>query len=59
MDKIYDGISDGIGSLVNSLTTCIGGIILGIVIEWRLSLIVLSVTPVLAFIVATMSKVCN
>ena len=59
VDKVHDGIGEGIGSLVDALATSIGGIILGFIIDWQLSLVVLGASPFLVVVAAFMSIVRN
>ena len=51
------GIGDKIGILIQWLTTFFGGIIVGFISEWRLALLILGVTPILAVVAGAISKV--
>jgi ABC-type multidrug transport system fused ATPase/permease subunit len=57
VDRVHEGIGEGIGSLVNALATFIGGITLGFIIDWKLSAVVVGVSPLLVGVTAFMSIV--
>ncbi|XP_065836632.1 ATP-dependent translocase ABCB1-like isoform X2 [Oscarella lobularis] len=50
LDKVSRGIGDKIGSFVMWITVFLGGLIIGFVAEWRLSLFILGLTPILAIL---------
>ena len=57
IDKIHDGIGDKIALLIQWLSTFFGGFIVGFVREWRLTLLLLALSPFLALGGAVMAKV--
>ena len=57
IDKIHDGIGDKIALLIQWVSTFFGGFIVGFVIDWRLTLLLLAFTPFLALGGAIMAKV--
>jgi ATP-binding cassette subfamily B (MDR/TAP) protein 1 len=56
VNKIKDGIGDKFGNCVQFLSTFIAGMTLGIVRGWKLSLVILSVSPLLFIIAAVFTK---
>uniref|UniRef100_A0A4W3J9S5 ATP-binding cassette, sub-family B (MDR/TAP), member 4 n=1 Tax=Callorhinchus milii TaxID=7868 RepID=A0A4W3J9S5_CALMI len=55
--KISDGTGDKIGMLIQSLATFIAGFVVGLVKGWKLTLVILAVSPVMGLAAATFSKV--
>ena len=47
VNKVHHGIGDKVGSTLQFLAGCLTGIILGLIRGWKLTLIILSVSPVL------------
>ena len=50
LDKVSRGNGDKIGSFVMWVTVFLGGLIIGFIAEWRLSLFILGLTPILAIL---------
>uniref|UniRef100_A0A8B9THA1 Multidrug resistance protein 1 n=1 Tax=Anas platyrhynchos TaxID=8839 RepID=A0A8B9THA1_ANAPL len=59
VSKINEGIGDKIGLLVQSLTTFVTGFIVGLVRGWKLTLVILAVSPVLGLSAALWAKVLS
>ncbi|XP_054241150.1 ATP-dependent translocase ABCB1 isoform X2 [Indicator indicator] len=59
VSKINEGIGDKIGLLVQSLTTFIAGFIVGFIRGWKLTLVILAVSPVLGLSAAIWAKVLS
>uniref|UniRef100_A0A672U6X4 ATP binding cassette subfamily B member 1 n=1 Tax=Strigops habroptila TaxID=2489341 RepID=A0A672U6X4_STRHB len=59
VSKISDGIGDKIGMLVQALTTFVTGFIVGLIRGWKLTLVILSVSPVLGLSAAVWAKVLS
>uniref|UniRef100_A0A8B9GKA4 ATP binding cassette subfamily B member 4 n=1 Tax=Amazona collaria TaxID=241587 RepID=A0A8B9GKA4_9PSIT len=59
VSKINDGIGDKIGILIQSLTTFIAGFIVGLIRGWKLTLVILAVSPVLGLSAALWAKVLS
>lgn len=57
VSKINEGIGDKIGLLVQSLTTFVTGFIVGLIRGWKLTLVILAVSPVLGLSAALWAKV--
>ena len=57
IDKIFSGMGDKVGSFIQWTTTFLGGLIVGLIQEWRLALVILAVTPLVAAVAGAMSKV--
>ncbi|XP_048010272.1 ATP-binding cassette, sub-family B (MDR/TAP), member 4 isoform X1 [Megalobrama amblycephala] len=55
--KINEGIGDKLGMLIQNLTTFFVGIIIGFIYGWKLTLVILSVSPLLGISAAIISKV--
>lgn len=56
--KIHDGIGDKIGSLFQFVAGAIAGFVIGFYYGWKLTLVILSVSPLLAVSAGAFSKVC-
>ncbi|XP_062479629.1 ATP-dependent translocase ABCB1 isoform X2 [Pezoporus occidentalis] len=59
VSKINDGIGDKIGMLVQALTTFITAFIVGLIRGWKLTLVILAVSPVLGLSAALWAKVLS
>ncbi|KAM6338499.1 ATP-dependent translocase ABCB1 [Podargus strigoides] len=59
VSKINEGIGDKIGLLVQSVTTFITGFIVGLIRGWKLTLVILAVSPVLGLSAALWAKVLS
>ncbi|KAK2531311.1 multidrug resistance protein 1 [Columba livia] len=59
VSKINDGIGDKIGLLIQSLTTFIAGFIVGLIRGWKLTLVILAVSPVLGLSAAMWAKILS
>ncbi|KAA0703350.1 Multidrug resistance protein 1 [Triplophysa tibetana] len=55
--KINEGIGDKLGMLIQSLTTFFTGIIIGFVKGWKLTLVILAISPLLGISAAIIAKV--
>uniref|UniRef100_A0A8C3P4M8 ABC-type xenobiotic transporter n=1 Tax=Cyanoderma ruficeps TaxID=181631 RepID=A0A8C3P4M8_9PASS len=59
VSKINEGIGDKIGLLVQALTTFVAGFIVGLIRGWKLTLVILAVSPVLGLSAALWAKVLS
>ncbi|NXF94574.1 MDR1 protein, partial [Eubucco bourcierii] len=59
VSKINEGIGDKIGLLFQALTTFIAGFVVGLVRGWKLTLVILAVSPVLGLSAAIWAKVLS
>ncbi|XP_032547318.1 ATP-dependent translocase ABCB1-like isoform X1 [Chiroxiphia lanceolata] len=59
VSKINDGIGDKIGLLVQQLTAFVAGFIVGLIRGWKLTLVILAVSPVLGLSAAIWAKVLS
>ncbi|XP_062350659.1 ATP-dependent translocase ABCB1 [Cinclus cinclus] len=59
VSKINEGIGDKVGLLVQSLTTFVAGFIVGLIRGWKLTLVILAVSPVLGLSAALWAKVLS
>ncbi|XP_009954286.1 PREDICTED: multidrug resistance protein 1-like, partial [Leptosomus discolor] len=59
VSKINEGIGDKVGLLVQSLTTFIAGFVVGLIRGWKLTLVILAVSPVLGLSAALWAKVLS
>ncbi|NXH11661.1 MDR1 protein, partial [Bucco capensis] len=59
VSKINEGIGDKIGLLVQSLTTFVTGFVVGLIRGWKLTLVILAVSPVLGLSAAIWAKVLS
>lgn len=57
VSKINEGIGDKIGLLVQAVTTFVAGFIVGLIRGWKLTLVILAVSPVLGLSAAIWAKV--
>ncbi|KAM3928003.1 ATP-binding cassette sub-family B member 5-like [Leptodactylus fuscus] len=56
VNKINDGIGDKVGHLVQNVTSTIGGLVIGLVKGWKLALVILATSPLVAISTALCSK---
>uniref|UniRef100_A0A8C5JKQ5 Phosphatidylcholine translocator ABCB4 n=1 Tax=Junco hyemalis TaxID=40217 RepID=A0A8C5JKQ5_JUNHY len=59
VSKINDGIGDKVGLLFQALTTFVTGFIVGLIRGWKLTLVILAVSPVLGLSAALWAKVLS
>ncbi|GAB0184714.1 ATP-dependent translocase ABCB1 [Grus japonensis] len=59
VSKINEGIGDKIGLLVQAVTTFVTGFIVGLIRGWKLTLVILAVSPVLGLSAALWAKVLS
>ncbi|XP_072010354.1 ATP-dependent translocase ABCB1 isoform X3 [Engystomops pustulosus] len=59
VQKINEGIGDKIGMLIQSLTTFITGFIIGFIKGWKLTLVILAISPVMGASAAIWAKVLS
>ncbi|NXL60490.1 MDR1 protein, partial [Chordeiles acutipennis] len=59
VSKINEGIGDKIGLLVQAVTTFVAGFIVGLIRGWKLTLVILAVSPVLGLSAAIWAKVLS
>ncbi|KAI1242690.1 hypothetical protein IHE44_0000229 [Lamprotornis superbus] len=59
VSKINEGIGDKVGLLVQSVTTFVTGFIVGLIRGWKLTLVILAVSPVLGLSAALWAKVLS
>ncbi|XP_063777546.1 ATP-dependent translocase ABCB1-like [Pseudophryne corroboree] len=59
VQKINDGIGDKIAMLIQSLTTFLTGFILGFVRGWKLTLVILAISPVMGLSAAIWAKILS
>lgn len=57
VSKINEGIGDKVGLLVQSITTFVAGFVVGLTRGWKLTLVILAVSPVLGLSAALWAKV--
>uniref|UniRef100_A0A8C4JCQ5 Phosphatidylcholine translocator ABCB4-like n=1 Tax=Dromaius novaehollandiae TaxID=8790 RepID=A0A8C4JCQ5_DRONO len=57
--KINEGIGDKIGLLVQAVTTFVTGFVVGLIKGWKLTLVILAVSPVLGLSAAIWAKVLS
>ena len=48
IDKIHTGIGDRLSVFIQWTTSFVGGVVVGFVYEWRLTLVMLGATPFMA-----------
>ena len=58
MTKIQNGIGDKVGMVIQSSTMFLTGFLIGFSYSWKLTLVILSITPALIFTGAITGKVC-
>ena len=59
MDKIHDGIGDKLGLLIQWLATFVGGFVVAFITEYRLTLLLIAFSPLLALAGFAMAKVSD
>lgn len=59
VQKINEGIGDKIAMLIQSLTTFLTGFILGFVKGWKLTLVILAISPVMGLSAAIWAKILS
>ncbi|KAJ7408592.1 Multidrug resistance protein 1A [Willisornis vidua] len=59
VSKINEGIGDKVGLLIQQLTAFIAGFVVGLVRGWKLTLVILAVSPVLGLSAAIWAKVLS
>ncbi|XP_053914028.1 ATP-dependent translocase ABCB1 isoform X2 [Cuculus canorus] len=59
VSKINEGIGDKMGLLFQSLTTFIAGFVVGLIRGWKLTLVILAVSPLLGLSAALWAKVLS
>jgi ABC-type multidrug transport system fused ATPase/permease subunit len=57
VSKINDGIGDKIGMFFQSITTFLAGFIIGFISGWKLTLVILAVSPLIGLSSALWAKV--
>ena len=57
IEKIQDGIGSKLGSFFQYFATFIAGFVVGFIYGWQLTLVIISVSPLLAISGAIMAKV--
>ena len=59
LNKVYGGIGDKLGALVQWTTTFFGGLVVGLIVEWRLALVMIGVTPITGVVAGLVAKVSH
>ena len=57
VEKIRDGLSDKVGMCIQWIASFLSGFVIAFVYEWRLSLVILATSPLLAIAGYAFSKV--
>jgi ATP-binding cassette subfamily B (MDR/TAP) protein 1 len=57
LNKVYGGIGDKLGALVQWTTSFFGGLVVGLIVDWRLALVMIGVTPIMGTIAGLAAKV--
>lgn len=57
IDKIKDGIGDKLGNAFQFISSFISGIAIGFIRGWKLTLVILSLSPILIFLSVALTKV--
>ncbi|CAF3377225.1 unnamed protein product [Rotaria socialis] len=57
VNKVHDGTGDKVGSALQFFASFIAGLILGLIKGWKLTLVILSVSPVLFFSAVLFTKI--
>ena len=58
VDKIHDGIGDKFSILIQWITTFFASFVVAFVIDWRLTLFMLAIIPIITIVAGVFSKVC-
>ncbi|XP_063777828.1 ATP-binding cassette sub-family B member 5-like isoform X2 [Pseudophryne corroboree] len=56
VNKINDGIGDKVGHLVQNCSACVAGLVIGLFKGWKLALVILATSPLVAISTAICSK---
>ena len=59
LDKVQAGIGDKLSIFFQWITSFFAGLVVGFVVDYRLTLVILGVTPFLVIAVFAMAKVCS
>ncbi|XP_069815592.1 ATP-dependent translocase ABCB1-like isoform X3 [Dendropsophus ebraccatus] len=59
VQKINEGIGDKIAMLLQSLTTFVAGFVIGLIKGWKLTLVILAISPVMALSAAIWAKILS
>jgi ATP-binding cassette subfamily B (MDR/TAP) protein 1 len=57
LNKVYGGIGDKLGALVQWTTSFFGGLVVGLIVDWRLALVMIGVTPIMGTIAGLAAKI--
>ena len=57
VNKVHDGIGDKVGSALQFVSGCVAGLVLGFIRGWKLTLVILSVSPLLFVCAVVLSRV--
>lgn len=57
LDRIKEGIGDKLGLLVQYSAQLVAGFVIAFVYSWKLTLVMMALTPLLVILVILMSKV--
>ena len=57
MDKVHTGIGDRLSVFIQWTTSFIGGIVVGFIYEWRLTLVMLGTAPFMVISTAFLIRV--
>lgn len=59
LNKVYDGIGTKIGMFLQAITIVLVGFIMGFVHGWKLTLVIIAISPLLMIAGGIMAKVCS
>lgn len=59
VSKISEGIGDKVGMFFQAVATFFAGFIVGFVRGWKLTLVIMAISPILGFSTAVWAKVCE
>lgn len=59
LNKVYDGIGTKIGMFLQAITIVLVGFIMGFVYGWKLTLVIIAISPLLMIAGGIMAKVCS
>ena len=57
LNKVYDGIGTKIGMFLQAITVVLVGFIMGFVYGWKLTLVIIAISPLLMIAGGLMAKV--
>ncbi|OCT75761.1 ATP-binding cassette sub-family B member 5 isoform X2 [Xenopus laevis] len=57
INKINDGIGDKVGHFFQNITICVSGILIGLIMGWKLALVILATSPVVALSSAMFARI--